>query len=256
MIHLDFPECNLIKHSILASASSCLYAKSPVRMGEKAFLNDKILNTTCHFASYGHSSMSVFHQTLPDTNVFRRCFILLPHIYFTGLYCNTVISQGETNSGNFNSFAGFRIQSICVWRIAGVFYGKIIEFQIIAEIRVQCPGRAVAKPNSLNCNLFAMIDKKHTGSESPFHYLGLLPPVFLRGIAVDYTFSVNHYILNVNSGYDACKHGERISLPCTETIFFLFIIAFDQCRKFRVIIALCTCKKNGILFNLNSYIAF
>ena len=118
-------------------------------MTENAVLHRQIHHTACHLAAQSYGTVTVLHQALADVDVLGRSLVLFAHVDFAALDCDTVISQGETHAQDLHIFAGLGIQSVGVGRIAGILHGHTDEFQIVAEIGMQCPGRRIAEGHSL-----------------------------------------------------------------------------------------------------------
>ena len=118
-------------------------------MTENAVLHRQIYHTACHLAAQSYGTVAVLHQALADVDVLGRSLVLFAHVDLAALDCNTVISQGETHAQDLHIFTGLGIQSVGVRRIAGILHRHTDEFQIVAEIGMQGPGRRIAEGHSL-----------------------------------------------------------------------------------------------------------
>ena len=142
-------ENDIAENCIFSSAATGLDTQTSVCMTENTVFHCQIYHAACHFTSQSYGTVAVLHKALTDMDILGRSLMLFAHVDLTALDCNTVISQGKTHTQDLHIFAGFRIQSVGVGGIAGILHGDTDEFQIIAEIGMQGPGRRIAEGHSL-----------------------------------------------------------------------------------------------------------
>ena len=105
--------------------------------------------------------------------------MLFAHVDLTALDCNTVISPGKNAHPGISTFLQDSGSSPSVLgESPGILHGDTDEFQIIAEIGMQGPGRGIAEGHTLQSHIFTSADEKQSGTECNIHNLRILPPVF------------------------------------------------------------------------------
>jgi len=206
MVQRQISENDIAENCIFSSAATGFDTQTSVCMTENTVFHCQIYHAACHFTSQSYGTVAVLHKALTDMDILGRSLMLFAHVYLTTLDCNTVISQGKTHTQDLHIFAGFRIQSVGVGGIAGILHGHTDEFQIIAEIGMQGPGRGIAEGHTLQSHIFTSADEKQSGTECNIHNLRILPPVFFGSIAVDLTLPIDHHILCTDTTDNAGEH--------------------------------------------------
>ena len=206
MVQRQISENDIAENCIFSSAATGLDTQTSVCMTENTVFHCQIYHAACHFTSQSYGTVAVLHKALTDMDILGRSLMLFAHVDLTALDCNTVISQGKTHTQDLHIFAGFRIQSVGVGGIAGILHGDTDEFQIIAEIGMQGPGRGIAEGHTLQSHIFTSADEKQSGTECNIHNLRILPPVFFGSIAVDLTLPIDHHILCTDTTDNAGEH--------------------------------------------------
>ena len=231
LLHLHMVEHDIIDHAILAAAAPGLHAKAAVGVAHQAVLHAHVLHAARHFAAHGHAAVAVLHQAVDDLNVLAGRGVGGAHIQFARLDGNAVVPQGEVRTRHQNALAALRVKAIGVGAVGRGLHGNVQEFQVVAEIGVQIPRRAVAEGDALHGHVFAAAQVEQPWPPCAALDAGRDPPVAVRRHAVGNALAVDHHVLHIHAGEQGAKHIQRVALPGAQVEVALLVGGLDHPRQ-------------------------
>ena len=182
-----------------ASASSCLYAYSPVRILEDAVCDCDIPHAAAHFASDDYAAMTMNQIAVCNCDILA--WLLFRCLFRSVFQRNAVVSYIHQAICNPDILASVRVNSICIRRVPRVSDTDSSYLQIFTVQRMHRPCRRHCKLYIQNLYMLTVFKANQIWS-AVRKLAHMLPPVL--SLSVDRTMSAKSYVLRVlcvNTGH-------------------------------------------------------
>ena len=156
--------------------------------------------------------MGMLHQAVTDQMAGSGGLILHAHVHLAGLNGDGVITHREADADVADIVTGLGVSTVGIGAVLGSFHRDIVETHIMAEEGMEVPGCGIPAQNTVEGNVFAMIEEYQTGAGN-FTCLGVQPPAGSGSISVDDAPTHDSNILSMEGGNEAAMAGVGVALP-------------------------------------------